>query len=343
MTTIIDVRENNYKIAIGNNLDLDFLEKYRDFKICVICDNNVYSIYKDEIEKSLEKYNFYLFKIDATEENKNLEMVEDIYKFLLDNNFTRSDIIFSIGGGITGDIAGFVASTFLRGIEYIQVPTTLLSMVDSSVGGKTGVNLENIKNQVGSFYFPSYVHIDTKFLGTLSDNELKCGLGEIIKYAILDDTSLIDDLYEENIDYIKIIDKSINTKLKYVYGDEKDRGKRQFLNLGHTIGHAIESNSDFKIPHGIAILIGLIIISKAAYFNRFTDKDISKDIIKLAKYLEIPIEINIDLEDIMKYIEHDKKVFNDEISVIIPIDMGKCVIEKFTLDEFREFIKKAID
>src|SRR5699024_10127448 len=265
----------NYKIKIGrgllNNISL-FLKKYRDnCNIVLITDNIVNSLYVDKVVENLSKngFNPHRFIIENGEKSKNLNTVTDILNFLADNNINRNDIILAIGGGVVGDISGFVASIYLRGIDYIQVPTTFLSSIDSSVGGKTGVNLDKGKNLVGSFNHPLEVICDVDTFKKLDKEIFSEGVAEAIKYGILFDKALFNrlatsELHQNSHDLEEIISTCVNLKAKIVQSDEFDKGNRQLLNLGHTIAHSIEKISNFTIHHGIAVAIGTAIITKAS-------------------------------------------------------------------------------
>ena len=258
---------------------------------------------------------------------------------MLENNFNRGDIIIAFGGGVVGDISGFVAATYLRGIDFISVPTTLLSMIDSSVGGKNGINFMNLKNQIGAFYFPKYVHIDYSFLESLDQRNINNGLAEIFKYSVLRDREFFDYLKSaKKLDYEKIIYKSLNIKLDFVRDDEKDRGKRQKLNLGHTIGHGIESLSNYKLNHGESIGIGTIYMARAAYKMGLAEEDFSKDLVRAFKKYNLPTSYDFETEEILEILKHDKKINKNLINVILPVQIGEVISKKITFDELKKII-----
>lgn len=205
----IQVKENNYTIDIDYKNDKklrDYLYQNKDGKFLVITDENVFGIYNERIQNIMDGLNYFIYKFPAGEKSKSMENYININKFLLENNFNRGDIIIAFGGGVVGDISGFVAATYLRGIDFISVPTTLLSMIDSSVGGKNGINFMNLKNQIGAFYFPKYVHIDYSFLESLDQRNINNGLAEIFKYSVLRDREFFDYLKSaKKLDYEKII------------------------------------------------------------------------------------------------------------------------------------------
>lgn len=340
----------NYKIKIGrgllNNISL-FLKKYRDnCNIVLITDDIVNSLYVDKVVENLSKngFNPHRFIIENGEKSKNLNTVTDILNFLADNNINRNDIILAIGGGVVGDISGFVASIYLRGIDYIQVPTTFLSSIDSSVGGKTGVNLDKGKNLVGSFNHPLEVICDVDTFKTLDKEIFSEGVAEAIKYGILFDKALFNrlatsELHQNSHDLEEIISTCVNLKAKIVQSDEFDKGNRQLLNLGHTIAHSIEKNSNFTIHHGIAVAIGTAIITKASEVKSIGQKGIYNKVKNCLLENNLPIEIEYTTEDIYKYIKYDKKVSGDFINLIVPIDIGYCKLYKLNLNEVYDFIK----
>lgn len=337
------VKENNYKIDIEYKEDKklrDYLLKNEEAKFLVITDENVYNLYEKRLKKIMNSLNYFIYKFPAGEKSKSMENYISINKFLLENNFNRGDIILAFGGGVVGDISGFVASTYLRGIDFISVPTTLLSMIDSSVGGKNGINFMNLKNQIGAFYFPKYVYIDYSFLESLDKRNINNGLAEIFKYSVLKDRDLFDYLKSaDELDYEKIIYKSLNIKLDFVRDDERDKGKRQKLNLGHTIGHGIESLSNYKLNHGESIGIGTIYMARAAYKMGLSKDDFYKDLITAYENHKLPTHYDFDTDEILEVLKHDKKIKNNLINIIIPIKIGEVISKKISFKELREIIE----
>lgn len=338
----IQVKENNYTIDIDYKNDeklRDYLFQNKDGKFLVITDENVFGIYNKRIKNIMAGLNYFIYKFPAGEKSKSMENYISINKFLLENNFNRGDIIIAFGGGVVGDISGFVAATYLRGIDFISVPTTLLSMIDSSVGGKNGINFMNLKNQIGAFYFPKYVHIDYSFLESLDDRNINNGLAEIFKYSVLRDREFFDYLKSANkLDYEKIIYKSLNIKLDFVRDDERDKGKRQKLNLGHTLGHGIESLSNYKLNHGESIGIGLINMARAAYKMGLAEEDFSKDLVSAFKNHNLPTYYDFETEEILGILKHDKKINKNLINVILPVKIGEVISKKITFDELKKII-----
>lgn len=342
----------SYKAIIGydilNNIS-DYIKKFRtETKVIIITDDIVNSLYVDNLVDNLRKNQFYpqRYIIKNGEKSKNMDIIIDILNFLADNKVNRHDIILSVGGGVVGDISGFVASIYLRGIDFIQIPTTFLSAIDSSVGGKTGVNLKNGKNLVGTFNQPLEVICDWKTFNTLSDKVFSEGVSEALKYGVLFDENLFkliaDKKLEKNSkDLPYIIKKCIELKAKIVKDDEYDRGNRQLLNLGHTIAHSIEKLSGFKIHHGIAVAIGLAIITKASESSNMTEIGTYEKIKLALEKNNLPIEINYSSEDLYEYAKLDKKILGDYINLIIPEKIGKSNIIQYDLDKLYEFIQKG--
>ncbi|MEY8415620.1 3-dehydroquinate synthase [Tissierella praeacuta] len=310
-----------------------------------VTDRNVYNLYKDEIDEVLNgRENIYI--IPSGEINKNLEELSNIYKILIKKNIDRNGKIFCLGGGVVGDLAGFAAATYKRGIEYIQIPTTLLSQVDSSIGGKTGIDFEGHKNIIGSFHFPLTTLIDTSFIHTLPEKEITCGLGEIIKYGLIEDYNFFKNI-EKNIKKIynrdmrilpTIIEKSVDIKFTIVDKDKLDLGLRQKLNLGHTIGHSIESFFKYeKYNHGEAVILGMMYESNIAYQKKLIDKEYYNEIIGVLNTLvEQPIFNSFEIKILIEYMKNDKKNRDGKISFILPTGRG-------TVDLFYDVEEKLIE
>lgn len=342
----------DYKIKIGSGL-LDkipeFLKAYRSkSNIVLITDDIVNSLYVDKVVENLSKNQFYPHRyiIKNGENSKNLETITDILNFLADNEINRDDLIIAIGGGVVGDIAGFVASIYLRGIDFIQVPTTFLSAIDSSVGGKTGVNLKKGKNLVGSFNQPLEVICDIDTFSTLDDKIFSEGLAEAIKYGLLFDKTLFNrlatgTLHQNSKDLEEIVSRCVQLKGEIVKDDEFDRGNRQLLNLGHTIGHSIEKISKFTIHHGIAVAIGMAIITKSSEVNSIGKNGIYNKVKDSLLANNLPIEIDYPTELIYEYSKSDKKISGDSINLIVPVDIGYCRIYKMKIDEVLDFINSG--
>ena len=309
-------------------------------KAFVISDSNVYNIYGQELMASLEKAGFKTgkFIFEAGEKSKNLHTIEKIYRELALFNMTRLDIIVDLGGGVCGDMAGFCASTFLRGIPYVHIPTSLIAQVDSSIGGKTGVNLENGKNLVGAFYQPSLVIVDPLLLDTLENLYFEDGMAEVIKYAAIKDKSLFLKLLsnDQRKDIEEVIFTCLSIKKELVEEDEFDKSSRMLLNFGHTIGHAIESYYNYnKFSHGQAVALGMKYISMFGEGIGITSKGTSKQIEEMLKRYGLPIEIEGSLSEILRYISLDKKNILGKLNLILIKEIGESIVYPININDFK--------
>ncbi len=316
----VNILENktNYNIFIGSDFIGDKLAKYEKDGAYFIIDSKVASLYKNIIPKE----RVFLFR--AAEKNKTFLSLEKMLDFLRQHNALRDSTLVSVGGGITGDVAAFAASVYMRGIKLIQVPTTLLAMVDSSVGGKTAVNFKGIKNNIGSFYQPDMVLIDSNFLDSLTDKEYLNGLVESIKIAAIRDKEFFEYINANKSSILKrskaimeyIIAESCRLKAEIVEQDEKEAGIRKLLNFGHTAAHGIESDSNYKIHHGFAVALGMIYESKYALQNGYTDKETYEAVYGLLKSLKYPTHYEPkDIDKMLEAVSKDKKAGKNGISV----------------------------
>ncbi len=316
----VNILENktNYNIFIGSDFIGDKLAKYEKDGAYFIIDSKVASLYKNIIPKER------VFLFQAAEKNKTFLSLEKMLDFLRQHNALRDSTLVSVGGGITGDVAAFAASVYMRGIKLIQVPTTLLAMVDSSVGGKTAVNFKGIKNNIGSFYQPNMVLIDSNFLDSLTDKEYLNGLVESIKIAAIRDKEFFEYINANKSSILKrskaimeyIIAESCRLKAEIVEQDEKEAGIRKLLNFGHTAAHGIESDSNYKIHHGFAVALGMIYESKYALQNGYTDKETYEAVYGLLKSLKYPTHYEPkDIDKMLEAVSKDKKAGKNGISV----------------------------
>ena len=330
-----------YKITSNNRIkeikkkDLIFdiinLKKFKN--IFVICDS---IIQKKHSKHDIFKSNFHIINIDSPEISKNFKTVSDIIKQLSKNNATRDTLLIGLGGGAITDIVGFVASIYMRGIEHIFIPTTLLSMVDASIGGKTGINFQNIKNLVGTFKNPNAIYIDIDFLSTLKKDIIIDGFSEIIKYGLIFDKFFFDDIIK-NFNYLinlkdkkkieKIIMQSHQFKMQAVLEDRFDQNQRMVLNFGHTIGHALEANNK-NMSHGQAIYAGMIIESFISYKLNLLSLE---NFLMIKNFLSpiLTFSLNsIDSNKVLKFITFDKKQLNNAMHFVLLEDIGKTKIKK---------------
>ena len=305
-------------------------------RAAILTDTNVDPIYSGILESSLLDAGFspVKFVIKAGEESKSPENYIAFLSFLAQNHITRSDCIFALGGGVVGDLAGFAAATYLRGIRFVQIPTTLLAMVDSSVGGKTAIDIPEGKNLVGAFYQPSLVLCDPHTLGTLSAKDFSDGCAEIIKYGIIGDKPLFEKLkspVEDNIE--DIIESCVRDKRDVVNADEKDVGIRQLLNLGHTPAHSIEILSNFNISHGSAVAMGMSIMARAAHKSGKCTKNDLDEIISMLDRYSLPTECPYNAKELAEIALSDKKRSGGYINLIVPYGIGNSKIEKIKIED----------
>jgi 3-dehydroquinate synthase len=305
-------------------------------KILIIVDQNVYKFHSEKLKQVFSGTNHLFYILPSGEKAKSLKQVTDICNFLIENRFTRSSEIIAVGGGVTGDISSFVASIYMRGIKIIHIPTTLLAMVDSSIGGKTGINFNSKKNIIGTFYQPSLIISDISFLSTLPVKELQSGMGEVIKYAFLTDHKFFDyllnnfHLYKENDSkfFKNIISISASFKASVVEQDEKEQGLRKLLNLGHTFAHAFESASSFKIKHGIAVAAGIICMLFLSEKHKLITPSECNSYLRLPSLISFPPSLfRLSPESVFNFMQFDKKNTNGSINLILSAGPGKTVID----------------
>ena len=350
MKTICVETSKSYQVHIGHNLLLqagEFLKPVcTPCKAAIISDSNVYPLYGKKLEDSLTAsgYTVINYVFPAGESSKNGTTYLSILNFLAENEITRSDVLIALGGGVVGDITGFAAATFLRGISYVQIPTSLLAMVDSSIGGKTAIDLPAGKNLVGAFYQPSLVICDLTTLNTLSKEIFLDGCAEVIKYGVLFDAELFEHLWKNGplFDRESVIAQCVTLKRNVVKEDEFDTGIRQMLNLGHTVGHAIEKISDYTISHGKAVAIGMAIIAKAASETGLCDRSVCDRICKILKLFSLPTSTDYSLEALYSGLLTDKKRSLDTLNIIVPQEIGQCSIRKYHTYDVKSFIKAGL-
>jgi len=299
----------------------------------VVTDDIVYKLYGDAVERSLRAvgYKTVRFVFPNGEQSKNMETYAALLNALTDAKLTRSDVVVALGGGVVGDLAGFAAATYLRGVRLVQIPTTLLAMVDSSVGGKTAVNLPAGKNQAGAFYQPDIVLCDIETLDTLPEEVYLDGCAEMIKHGIIMSAELFELLKEPLEPQMEdIIARNVTIKRNIVAIDERDTGIRQLLNFGHTIAHGIEKHSGYSVSHGKAVAIGMAMASRGTACHL--------EIVEMLKRFGLPYETDIPPEKLIAAALSDKKRSGRRITEVLPEKIGKCVLRSFTLKELEEFI-----
>ncbi|MCI5211151.1 MAG: 3-dehydroquinate synthase [Candidatus Electrothrix sp. ATG2] len=340
VTVGLDDRSYPIRISSGVMAEIgaDLRERKIGKKYGVIADDTVAELYGTQCMQSLEAAGIRaeLITFPHGEENKNMATVASLASELAQHGFDRGDALIALGGGVTGDITGFLAAAYMRGIPFVQVPTTLLSQVDSSVGGKTGVDLPEGKNLVGVFYQPQAVYIDTDVLRTLPPDELRGGLAEVIKYGVIHDAAFFSFL-EEHRDAVLALQQDIITQLIarcctikawVVEQDEREGGLRRILNFGHTIGHAVEAASNFQLIHGKAVAIGMCAAADLAVRTGCLAAQDALRIRELVEQYELPVAIpaGLDRQLMKKYLLHDKKTVAGRVFYILPEAVGKVVI-----------------
>jgi len=340
----------NIKKGILKNTGEQVSSVFNGKKIVIITDKNVDRYHGEVLSKSLILNGFLIEKIvlDPGEQTKQLAKLSDVYSQLVNFRLTRSDLIIAFGGGVIGDLAGYVAATFLRGIQLIQIPTTLLAQVDSSVGGKVAVDLPEGKNLVGAFYHPSMVLIDPNILETLTDETFSAGMAEVVKYGCIKDKIFFDFLRQlhsredlmGNIEYI--IKQCCEIKKNVVKLDEKDTSERMLLNFGHTLGHAIEAHYNYeKYTHGMAISIGMVKINQMAEDKGLSPKGTTAQIKQILKQYHLPIELenSSDYNEIIQLISRDKKHLDNQLTVILLGQVGDAFRYKTSAQFFNQLVK----
>lgn len=322
---------------------------------CIVTDSNVNPLYGQMVKETLQTISskVELFEFEAGEKNKHTGTVQSVYRFLIEQKFDRKSIVVALGGGVVGDLAGFSAATYLRGIDFIQIPTTLLSQVDSSVGGKTGVDMDQYKNMVGAFHQPLLVYMNMSTLKSLPTVEFTCGMGEVLKTGLICDKEFYDFVCA-NSEQIKALDSDMLSKMirrcceikaGVVERDPKEKGERALLNLGHTIGHAVEKSMNFRLLHGQCVALGMV---SAAYISMkrvlitAEEYDIVKDSLKL---YDLPITVSgLKAEDVLKATRNDKKMVDGQIKFVLMKGLGHTFIDYSVTDEemlagIREILK----
>lgn len=361
MNRRVDVKKNGehcYDIVIEQGFDrikqeLETLG-IKGIKLCIVTDSNVGPIYAAQLKEILEQTgnSVYVFTIPAGEANKNLDVVETVYTYLIEQHFERRDMIVALGGGVVGDLAGFTAATYLRGIDFIQVPTSLLAQVDSSIGGKTGVDFSKYKNMVGAFHMPRLVYINIDTLSTLSVRLFNSGFGEIIKHGLIKNRDYFDYL-DTNYEHIKVLEPEYITEVVYrsciikadvVNRDPAEKGERALLNFGHTLGHAVEKLMNFSLYHGECVGLGMIC---ASYISKergcITDEEYTAIKNMLKKY-GFPTRVEgLDIFSILEVSKSDKKMENGVVKFILLKKLGEAVIDKtVTYDEMTQALKEIL-
>ena len=347
MTTVHISASREYDVLIGRGL-LDRLGEI--VKSCtkaqtavVVAGDLVFPLYGARAMASLEAAGLRTlsYVIPHGEQHKTLETYGKLLQFLSENRLTRTDVLIALGGGVTGDLTGFAAATYQRGIDFVQVPTTLLAAVDSSVGGKTAVDLPTGKNQVGAFWQPAAVLCDPDLMETLPEAELRCGTAEVVKYGMLGNAAFFESLERDGIrDRLEdVIKTCVEMKRDIVREDEFDRGQRQLLNLGHSFGHAVEACSRFTILHGQAVAIGMALITRAAVRRGDCPEAALTRLLALLKRFGLPTETDYSAHELFAALGTDKKLSGSTMHLVIPENIGRCRIEAMPLEEAKALLR----
>lgn len=345
-----------YNIELQNSFEglsdslnkLDLLEK----RLCIVTDSNVEPLYGSELQHLLEQAGankVIRFVFPSGEENKTLDVINNLYEFLIRHQFDRSDALIALGGGVTGDMTGYAAATYLRGIRFVQVPTTLLSMVDSSIGGKTGVDFRGYKNMVGAFYMPSLVYVNISALQTLDSRQVSAGMGEIIKHSLIRDIKYFRQLGTD-AEQIKSLEtgavtemifRSQEIKKQVVENDPKEKGERAHLNFGHTIGHAIEKSLNFSLLHGECVALGMVAAAYISVLRGILSQTDIYSIEALIASYGLPVRFKeLNNIEIIENCFHDKKKEGDSIRFVLLDALGSCYT---TTDVTKEEMNSSIE
>ena len=347
MVTVKVNASKKYDVIIGQNTTALLGKKIRDIfgnaNVCLVTDDNVARLHEKKVASYLdeESIKHKTFVFPHGEKSKSAEVLFELLEFLAENHFSRNDVIVALGGGVTGDLAGLAAAMYMRGMHLVQMPTTLLAMVDSSVGGKTAVNLKSGKNLAGVFNQPELVLCDLQMLLTLSSEIFADGMAEVIKYGVIADRNLFETVRDGDVagNLEKIIARCVSIKSEIVNEDEFDTGKRQLLNFGHTLAHSIEKISNFEISHGKAVAMGMLLISEIAWKNGFSCERCQDEIVDALLENNLPISCPFKTSELYYAAENDKKSSSGKISIIIPEKIGQCKIKEIALAEFKELLE----
>ena len=350
MKTITVSASRTYDIRIGHGLLAALGEAVRGLgkveKVFLVSDTQVYPLYGGAAEASLKAagYSVSSFVFPAGEESKNGETFLKLLNALAQAGLSRSDLLVALGGGVVGDLAGFAAACYLRGIRFIQIPTTLLAAVDSSVGGKTAIDLPSGKNLAGAFYQPSLVLCDLNTLDTLPEDIFRDGCAEVIKYGVLYDPELFSQLETSGLDFDReaVIARCVALKRDVVMEDEKDTGSRMKLNLGHTFGHAVEAHSRFTLSHGKSVAIGLAIIARASASMGICSEADAARIVSVLKAFGLPVQTQYTAEALLPYLLSDKKRSGGTVNLILPEAIGRCIVSPTPVSQLQSILQAGL-
>jgi 3-dehydroquinate synthase len=349
MSIQVEVKASrHYTVQIGEGM-LDaagvlLREKTDARTVCIVSGVRVDALYGDRLGRALEAAGFRALRFvhPSGEEHKNLETYGKLLGFLAGHGLSRSDLLVSLGGGVTGDLTGFAAATYMRGLDYVQIPTSLLAMVDSSVGGKTAVDLPEGKNLAGCFWQPLAVLCDPALLRTLPEEELRCGAAEVVKTAVLRDEALFRALEQGGLAAASTADtiaRCVSIKRDLVEEDEFDRGSRKLLNLGHSFGHALELCSGYALRHGQAVAAGMSMIARASAEKGICSRETAEKLRALLEKLGLPTETEIPAHALLAALLRDKKRSGDAMDLVLPEAIGRCRVERVPVSALENWLR----
>lgn len=351
MRTVEVAASGKYEVLIGSGLLERAGELVRQVlpraeKLAVISESTVWPLYGAGLRARLEGAGFEVveYVLPSGEASKSGESFLKILNFLAGERLTRSDALVALGGGMVGDITGFAAASYLRGVACVQVPTTLLADVDSSVGGKTAIDLDWGKNLAGAFCQPVRVICDCQALKTLPESVFTDGCAEVIKYGILRDAELFGHLEREGkgFDPEYVVERCVSIKRDYVCADEFDNGLRRQLNLGHTLGHAVEANSNFALSHGACVAIGTAVAARAAAARGICSGECAGRIVALLERFGLPVSTDADMDALYGHMLSDKKRLGGTVNIIVPVEIGRCEVLAMPVEQAREFFEGGL-
>lgn len=333
-----------YDVVVGSglldNIADEIAEIKKPGKCIIISDDNVWALYGEKLKNALTEKGYSASEcvFPHGEASKTMDTVETLLECCFENQLTRSDFAIALGGGIVGDVTGFMSSIYLRGIDFIQIPTTLLAAIDSSVGGKTGVNCAHGKNLIGAFHQPVKVICDTDTFNTLPEDIYTAGICEALKYGVIRDAELFESMLDENSNIEDTVYRCIEIKAQIVENDEFDHGERQLLNFGHTLGHSIEALSKYEISHGHGVGLGMLLITKACEDKGICEKGVSDKIKNALIQFNVINECPYTPSELASVAMNDKKRKGNSITLVVPEYIGKCSLHKIKINELEEFI-----
>jgi len=342
---VVKAAAGSYPVVIGEGLDVGglALEVVKPCRAVIVSDDNVFPLYGESASKSFAAAGFDVatFVVKNGEASKNLDTVSALLAFLAGEKITRTDILVALGGGVVGDITGFAAAVFLRGIGFIQIPTTLLAAVDSSVGGKTGVDLPGGKNLVGAFHRPLAVFCDVSAFASLPAGEYSCGMAEVVKHGMIADAGMLGSL--AGMTAAEICRRNVEIKASVVEKDEFDTGIRNLLNFGHTVGHAVEVLSGYAVSHGSAVAVGMTVITRASERSGLTESPCLETLAAALEIAGLSGECRYGADDLARAAMSDKKRAGNVITLVIPKRPGRAELYRMPVDQLESFIAKGLE